>query len=318
MVLRQKDLKGVNGQDLSVLKEKKPTVSLERNHQERKVSSGISLTGNVRKQDLKEVIANVKKDLKLREVINQASLRRDLSVIVSVVKRPREAREQSVKALATDRKEVSARALVEKEQNVKVLETDLKEASAKASVTDLKEANVRAKELRNQQEVKANADPVSPIKQKRKLPMAELLSNPVLKQTTIAHFTVQAAHAARIPVKNALLQVDLTARNSSILQTTVLQISKSVKLTPGNPAGMMILKRGNLAGMMLEKEARVGILQEIPKKEDLAEKMQKTGNRAEMLMTENPAETILPGNLVNTAPGKEKEKVQNMLPEKCR
>jgi hypothetical protein len=297
-----------------------------KNHQELKVSSGISPTGNVRKQDLKEVIANVKKDLKLREVINQASLPTDLSVIALVVRRQRE---------ATDLKEVNARALVEKEQNVKVLEINLKEVreqsvralvtdqkevnvkaleinlkeareqSVKDSVTDLKEVNVKVlvtnlKELRNQQEVKANADPVSPIKQKRKLPMAELLSNPVLKQTTTAHFIVPAAHAARIPVKNALLLVDLTARNSLILQTTVLQINKSVKLMPGNPAGIMILKRENLAEMMPVKEAHAEIiLQEIPKKED-------------------PAGKILPGSLVNTAPGKEKEKTLNMLREKCR
>jgi hypothetical protein len=210
----------------------------------------------------------------------------------------KEVREQSVRALVTDQKEV----------NVKALEINLKEAreqSVKASVTDLKEVNVKVlvtnlKELRNQQEVKANADPVSPIKQKRKLPMAELLSNPVLKQTTTAHFIVPAAHAARIPVKNALLLVDLTARNSLILQTTVLQINKSVKLMPGNPAGMMILKRENLAEMMPVKEAHAEIiLQEIPKKED-------------------PAGKILPGSLVNTAPGKEKEKTLNMLREKCR
>jgi hypothetical protein len=312
MVLLQKDLKKVSGQDLSVLKEKRLTVSLVKNHQELKVSSGISPTGNVRKQDLKEVIANVKKDLKLREVISQANLRRDQSVIASVARRLREV---NARALETDLKEASVRALVEKEQNVKALVTDLKEANARALVekeqnvrvleTDLKEVNVRAlginlKELRNQQEVKANADPVSPIKQKRKLPMAELLSNPVLKQTTTAHFIVPAAHAARIPVKNALLLVDLTARNSLILQTTVLQINKSVKLMPGNPAGIMILKRENLAEMMPVKEAHAEIiLQEIPKKED-------------------PAGKILPGSLVNTAPGKEKEKTLNMLREKCR
>jgi hypothetical protein len=296
MVLLLKDLKKASGKDLSVLKEKKLTVSLVRNHQELKVSSGISLTGNVQKQDLKEVIANVKKDRRRREVINRVSLRRDLSVTALVGRRQKELRdlkEVSARALVTDQKEASVKALVEIEQNVKVSETDPKEVNVRA-------LEINLKEQRNQQEVRANADPVSPIKQKRKRPMAELLSNPVLKQTTIAHFTVQAAHAARIPVKNVLLQVDSTAKNSSILQTTVLQINKSVKLTPGNPAGMMTLRREDQAERMLVKEARAEIIpQGVLKKEDLAER-------------------TLPGSSVNTAPGKEKEKIQNMLREKCR